>query len=264
MNFDFWPFTSKPLPILYKIWLENDGKPLPVGYLRDLEANRPKGCMVAHWTSAADTQALLAKYRDQFPLIYEYFWASNTGPSMRSDMLRYLLIYDRGGLYADHDVEWSRKRLPTGYDLILWTEFANNDETVRKNMETTRAYRGDVPEYNVRIANYVFRSGSPRSPLLERCLNLVQERLRKNAHAHVSQYGVLYLTGPDMMTDNVVAGLPDPATLKPFAKRETENVEWTDRDGERVLLLGRQPGRALALHQTHGVWRSAHECPGTL
>ena len=262
MNFGFWPFSAKPQPILYKVWLENDGKPLPQGYLRDLEDNRPKGYAVAHWTSAADTQALLAKYQSQFPLIHEYFWASSTVPGMRSDMLRYLLIYDRGGLYADHDVEWSRKRLPSGYDLILWTEFVNSDETVRKNMETTRAYRGEIPEYNVRIANYVFQSRAPRSPLIERGLKLVQERLRINANARLPQYGALYTAGPDAWTDNVVAGLPDPEILQPFEKCETGNVEWTDRGGERVLLLGRQPGRALALHQTHGVWRSAHEYKG--
>ena len=264
MNFGFWPFSSKPQPILYKVWLENDGKPLPVGYLRDLEENRPKGCTVAHWTSAGDTQALLAKYQSQFPLIHEYFWASNTGPSMRSDMLRYLLIYDRGGIYADHDVEWGRKRLPAGYDLILWTEFVNSDETVCQNMATTRSYRGEVPEYNVRIANYVFQSQNPRSPLIERGLKLVEKRLGKNANAHVAPYGVLYTTGPDAWTDNVVAGLPDPAIFKPFDKCEAQNIEWIDRDGERVLLLGRQPGRALALHQTHGVWRSAHECKGAV
>ena len=259
MNFDFRQFFRRPCVPLYKVWLENDGKPIPRGYLRDLGRNRPKGSRVVHWTSPADTQALLAKHQDQFPGIREYFWASHTVPGMRSDMLRYLLIYDRGGLYADHDVEWSRKRLPAGCDLLLWTEFVNSDETVRKNMETTREYRGDVPEYNIRIANYVFLSRAPRSPLIARGLKLVEERLRKNANAHLSQYGALYTAGPDAWTDNVVAGLPDPAALRPFEKLETENAEWIDRDGERVLLLGRQPGRALARHQTHGLWRSAHE-----
>lgn len=259
MNLDLWPFSRKSKPTLYKVWIENDGKPLPPGYLPDLESNRPKGCSVLNWTSAADTRALLDQHKDRFPLIHEYFWASNTVPGMRSDMLRYLLIYDRGGIYSDHDVEWSRKRLPTGYDLILWTEFVHDDDAVRKNMETTRAHRGDTPEYNIRIANYVFQSTKPRSPLIERGLKLIQERLRKNANAPLSQYGALYTAGPDAWTDNVINGLPDPDTLKPFEKCETRNTEWTDRDGERILLLGRQPGRVLALHQTHGLWRSAHE-----
>ncbi|HPC18716.1 MAG: hypothetical protein KBC66_06645 [Kiritimatiellae bacterium] len=60
------------------------------------------------------------------------------------------------------------------------------------------------------------------------------------------------------MTDTIVEGLPDPATLKPFEKCEQNNTEWTDKDGERVLLLGRQPGRIFARHEIHGAWRAAH------
>lgn len=249
----------KPKPILYKVWLENDGKPLPPAYLRDMDRNRPKGCRVAFWSSAADTRELLARYQPRFPRIAEYFWASNTVPGMRSDMLRYLLIYDRGGLYADHDVQWRRTRLPREYDVLLWTEFVHTAAEVRENMARTREYRGEVPEYNVRIANYVFAIGQPHSPLFGRILDLVQTRLQANANAPLNPYGALYTAGPDAMTDAVVAGLPNPAVLQPFEKCEQANVEWTDRDGERVLLFGRLPGRAIARHEMHGAWIDSHK-----
>jgi hypothetical protein len=60
------------------------------------------------------------------------------------------------------------------------------------------------------------------------------------------------------MTDTIVEGLPDPSILKPFEKCEHNNTEWIDRDGERVLLLGRQPGKAYARHEIHGAWRASH------
>ena len=258
MKFFRWPFAPQSVVLVYKIWLENDGNPIPTGYLRSLDKRKPRGAKVILWSSQAETRALLARHQDQFPGIYELFWAPYTSPVMRSDILRLLLIYDRAGIYSDHDIEWGRKPVPTGPDFVAWTEFVNSDEAVQKNMAMTREFRGDVPEYNVRIANYVFWSRRPHSPILARCLNRIQERLGRNAHAPLSQYGVLYNTGPDVMTDTIVEGLPDPATLKPFEKCEHNNTEWIDKDGERVLLLGRQPGRIFARHEIHGAWRAAH------
>jgi hypothetical protein len=258
MSFDFWHLFHKQRPLVYKIWLENDGKPIPHEYLHYLNRRKLQGGKVVLWSSQAETNGLLAKYRDKFPRIYDLFWAKYTSPVMRSDILRLLLIYDQTGIYSDHDIEWSRRRLPVGYDFIAWTEFVNSDEAVRKNMAMTREFRGDVPEFNVRIANYVFGSWKPNSPILGRCLHRVQERLQRNSNAPLSQYGVLYTTGPDVMTDTLVEGLPDLSTLKPFEKCAHSNVEWTDRDGERVLLLGRQPGKAIARHEIHGAWRAAH------
>ncbi len=246
------------IPVV-KIWLENDGKPMPPEYARQLARRRPRGGAVRLWSGRAETDALLAAHRDRFPALHDLFWAPHTSPVMRSDILRLLIVFDRGGLYSDHDAEWTWKRLPRGHDFIAWTEFVHTDEEVRKNMRMTREHRGDVPEYNVRIGNYVFWSPRPRSPILGRALARVQERLVRNSAAPLSPYGVLYTTGPDVMTDTLVEGLPDPATLQPFAKCERSNTAWTDRDGERVLLLGREPGRAYVKHEIHGQWRAAHK-----
>jgi hypothetical protein len=83
------------------------------------------------------------------------------------------------------------------------------------------------------------------------------------ARAPLFAYGVLYSTGPDAMTDTLVEGLPTPDTLKPFEKCETSNTTWIDRDGESVLLLGRQPGHSILHHEIHGAWRSAHHKSNT-
>ena len=259
MKFNFWPFYSLPPLLVYKIWLENDGKTIPPEYLSSLDKQKPRGSTVILWSSQTDTNALLSKYQASFPEIYNLFWASNTSPVMRSDILRLLLIFDRGGLYSDHDAEWKNKRLLFTHDIVVWTEFVHSDTSVRKNMETTREHRGEDPEYNVRIGNYVFWSQRPHSKILGRCLTRVQERMRKNSNTRLSPYGVLYSTGPDAMTDTLVEGLPNPTTLLPFEKCERTNTEWIDKDGERVLLLGRQPGRKIVHHEIHGQWRVSHE-----
>ena len=258
MKFPFGLYAPKQTLFVYKIWLENDGNPIPPEYMRSLDKRKPRGGKVILWSSQAETRSLLVQHKDRFPGIFELFWAPYTSPVMRSDILRILLLFDRGGIYSDHDIEWSNKRPLFKHDFIVWTEFVNSDEAVRKNMAMTREYRGEVPEYNVRIANYVFWSRKPRSPILARCLNRIQERLGRNAHAPLSQYGVLYNTGPDVMTDTIVEGLPDPYILQPFEKCEHSNTEWIDRDGECVLLLGRQPGKTFARHEIHGAWRAAH------
>lgn len=258
MDLDFWHIFFRQRPVVYKIWLENDGKPISSDYLRLLYKNKPRGSQVVFWSSQAETNALLSKYQDRFPAIYSLFWAQTTSPVMRSDILRLLLIFDRGGIYSDHDAEWKRKHPAFNVDLILWTEFIHSDEAIRKNMEMTREYRGAVPEYNVRICNCYFGSRKPRSAILGRCLARIQDRMQKNMNQSLSPYGVLYTTGPDVMTDTVVEGLPGSATLKPFEKCEYANTEWIDKDGERILLIGRQPGKRIVQHEIHGVWRAAH------
>jgi hypothetical protein len=257
MKLDFSFLKKQPSFTVYKIWLENDGNLMPPKYMRYLHKRKPLGSRVVLWSSQLETMELVAKYQERFPVINDLFWARNTSPVMRSDILRLLVIYDRGGMYSDHDTHWQRKRLNLNYDLIVWTEFAHNNEDVRKNMAITREHRGETPEYNVRIGNYVFWSRAPHSPVIERCLERVQKRMQKNADAPLSIYGVLYTTGPDAMTDTIVEGLPDPATLQPFEKCEFANTEWADKDGERILLLGRRPGREIVAHESHGAWKTS-------
>jgi hypothetical protein len=258
MKFNCSFFKKHPAFTVYKIWLENDGIPMPPHYMRYLHKRKPRGSRVVLWSGRFATMELVAKYQGRFPVINTLFWARNTSPVMRSDILRLLIIYDRGGMYSDHDVHWQRKRLDLNHDLVLWTEFAHMNEGVRNNMAITREHRGETPEYNVRIANYVFWSRTPQSPVIGRCLERVQERMQKNAAKPLSAYGVLYTTGPDALTDSIVEGLPDPATLQPFEKCEHDNTEWTDTGGERILLLGRRPGQGIVEHESHGAWRTAH------
>jgi hypothetical protein len=258
MNFGFKHLFQKETLTVYKIWLENDGKPLPAEYGQCLDQRIPKGSRAVLWSSRAETNQLLAKYKDQFPGIYDLYWAPNTRPVSRSDILRLMLVYDRPCIYSDHDIFWRKKRLASSsHDIVFWTEFVHSDEAVRKNMAFTRIYRGDVPEYNVRIANYVYWSRKPHSAIVGRCLRHIQERLGRLSGAPMTDYGILYATAGDVITDTVVEGLPDPAILKPFEKCERRNLEWIDRDGESVLLLGRQPGQAIARHEIHGQWRTA-------
>jgi hypothetical protein len=256
MNIHFPRRFRRPHPTLYKIWLENDGKPMPSDYPHLLNQNKPKGCPAILWTSQDDTRKLLAKYRERFPIIYELYWSPHTRPVSRSDILRLLLVYDQPCIYSDHDIVWSRKLPPIRHDIVFWTEFVHSDATVRENMATTREFRGEVPEYNVRIANYVYWTRKPHSAIIARCLRRIQERLGRFADVTLSDYGVLWATAGDPITDTVVEGLPDPGLLKPPQKCEKENVEWVDREGEHVLLMGRIPGQKVAFHQVHGQWRS--------
>lgn len=251
------PFLARrPPPTVYKIWLENDGKPIPPEYVRMLDQRKPRDCPAVLWSSREATNRLLDKYKDRFPVIHELYWSPHTRPVSRSDILRLLLVYDQPCIYSDHDIEWSRHLFRCRQDVVFWTEFVHSDATVRSLMDTTRPFRGDAPEYNVRIANYVYWTLKPHSAIVARCLRRIQERLGRFAGTTLSDYGVLWATAGDPITDTVVEGLPHPDWLKPFAKCETENVAWTDREGERVLLMGRVPGAKVANHRIHGQWRS--------
>ena len=256
MNFNFGRLFSKQNPDMYKIWLENDGKPIPAEYVHFLNKRKPWGSQAVLWSSRAETNQLLAKYKDRFPVIHDLYWSPHTRPVSRSDILRLLIVFDRPCIYSDHDIEWSWRLPSISQDVVLWAEFVHTDEAVRKNMTMTREFRGENPEYNVRVANYVFWTRKPHSTLIERCLKNIQKRLGNHSQAPLSDYGVLYATAGDVITDTVVEGLPDPSTLKPFEKCEHTNTSWTDKDGETVLLFGRKPGRAIAKHEIHGQWRS--------
>ena len=256
MSFNIFTFLAKQYPVMYKIWLENDGKPIPPEYFHFLNKRKPLGSQAFLWSSRDETNQLLEKYKDQFPIIHKLYWSPHTRPVSRSDILRLLIVFDRPCIYSDHDIEWSW-RLPTIHqDVALWTEFVHTDEAVRKNMVMTREFRGETPEYNVRIANYVYWTRKPHSALIGRCLKNIQERLNRNSQFTLSDYGVLYTTAGDVLTDTVVEGLPASSILQPFEKCEHTNTSWTDTDGDQVLLFGRLPGRSIAKHEIHGQWRS--------
>ena len=75
-------------------------------------------------------------------------------------------LADAAGFAAAVQQEFERAKEQPGFA----TDPANKDAAVRQYMETTRPFRGDVPEYNVRIANYVYWTLQPHSAVVARCL----------------------------------------------------------------------------------------------
>lgn len=133
----------------------------------------------------------------EFWLMYRNY----TKPIQQCDIIRYMLMYQYGGVYTDLDV------IPTvGIDSVLAKyphanvifgiarikpkdkcQLAQRHESIR---------RGE-PEIPVRLANYFFIARIPYHPIWIDILSLAKQRSNRPIK---SQYGIIYTTGPDVVT----------------------------------------------------------------
>lgn len=119
----------------------------------------------------------------------------------RCDIIRYMLMYQYGGVYSDLDVEC---KLPIS-NLLRQYGWANvifgiSRIKSKQKCELAAKYetiRNGKPEIPVRIANYWCVSRIPNHPIWIDILRLAKKRSGSSLQ---SQYGIIYTTGPDVIT----------------------------------------------------------------
>ncbi len=138
---------------------------------------------------------------------FNWFWLSYkqyTKNIQRCDVIRYMLMYQYGGVYSDLDVKPS---ISVDY-LLEKYKWANvifgigREKPLEKCKHTTRveSIRNGELEIPIRVANYFFISRIPYHPIWIDILKLAKKR----AHLPLnSQYGIIYTTGPDIVTTSI-------------------------------------------------------------
>ena len=129
-----------------------------------------------------------------------------------ADLLRYLIIYEHGGLYSDLDCQPR-----PGTDLLTFIQ-ANStnhsfffieeeftEEFVQERCQRHRYVTGDIPEPRIQFGNFLFASIS-KNPLILRILQMALDRCR--AHPiPVHDFDILHTSGPHVLS-TVVHGSP--------------------------------------------------------
>ena len=164
-------------------------------------------------------------------------YADATVPHVaRSDLGRYALLYEEGGLYMDIDAELLTEGaaavLNASYmgQAIVWTE---------KMVEISELGRHEHP-HKQRLAQYALFA-PPRHQLLDSVLRESFLRLSKLLHPHpklsrkkaVSDGDVLWATGPDAVT----------------------SVVW-EQNIRRMLVPSRPLSARMVAHEERGSWRT--------
>jgi hypothetical protein len=138
---------------------------------------------------------------------FNWFWLSyKQYPKniQRCDVIRYMLMYRCGGVYSDLDVTPN-----TSIDFILnkykWANVifgVGREKPLKKCRHTTQVegIRQGEMEIPIRIANYFFISRIPYHPIWIDILKLAKKRSSLKV---TSQYGIIYTTGPDVVTTSI-------------------------------------------------------------
>jgi len=140
----------------------------------------------------------------------------NLAPIMKSDLGRYFILKQFGGLFADFDVEpfdLNPCLELTSKPVILWIEgnkisngksilsFKNTNDEIRK-------LRQGFGEYDIRVSNYLIAAHEPDSVFINRVLRYSWFRMQKfgatpfDETCKVEPYRVLFLTGPDLVVES--------------------------------------------------------------
>lgn len=138
---------------------------------------------------------------------FNWFWITyNKYPKniQRCDTLRYMLMYKYGGVYSDLDV-LPNISINTLLDKYHWANIIFGVGRIKsddKCKHTTKyeKIRNSVPEIPIRISNYFFISRIPYHPIWIDILKLCSKRADCKL---TSQYGIIYTTGPDVVTTAV-------------------------------------------------------------
>ena len=224
--------AERTVHLLWGLW---DDGPLPKAWANN----------VARWTELNPTWQTRLWHRVDCERLVNtttewretYFSAR---PIQRADLVRLMIIFTYGGLYADLDVV-PKLPLQSAFTAFGFFDGTINDGSGKASrsrggvvhhfsealfvetqlpawysVETSRwPIRGGVGEVRVRVANFLFwaRAGSP---LIARALNLASTRLstlRKNSQSDGnlnrysnSEYAIIYSSGPDILSEAAMRG----------------------------------------------------------
>lgn len=149
----------------------------------------PGGCV---WHMEA-VEALLEKH-----LEWKTIWPQLTRQVMKSDLARYIVAYEVGGIYTDYDVKVNGPPPDKDWSLLLQVEKTlHSVEDFGKD-----AVAGREKPYLQRIAQYFF-AAKPRHDFFRKVLDLAYGRVSKllaDPGKKVRDKDVLWATGPDVMT----------------------------------------------------------------
>jgi hypothetical protein len=135
---------------------------------------------------------------------FHWFWLSYLKYSkniQRCDIIRYMLMYKYGGVYSDLDVKPNMdldillNRYPTA-NVIFGIGREKPLEKCKATTKIESIRKGEL-EIPTRIANYFFISRIPYHPIWIDILKLAKKRANNPIK---SQYGIIYTTGPDVVT----------------------------------------------------------------
>lgn len=125
----------------------------------------------------------------------------------RCDIFRYMLLYKEGGVYSDLDVNPQMSinnmlNLTINNQDLSWANIIFGIGRVKdiekcekaRLFETIREGENEIP---YKVSNFFFIAKVKEHPIWMDILRLAKKRSSKNI---VSQYGVIYTTGPDLVT----------------------------------------------------------------
>ncbi|MCA9779776.1 MAG: hypothetical protein KC800_23770, partial [Candidatus Eremiobacteraeota bacterium] len=153
--------------------------------------------------------------------------------AQKADFLRYLLVHHYGGAYCDLDLFCgsSLSGILGDAQAVFVTEKMLSEEAARERGKRHPIRRGEA-EQQQRIANYFF-AARPGHDIFEGLIELIVQRAQEVPR---EDYDVIYITGPDAMTEAVLSF------------RDT---------GTRILSLAE--GSRLASHLCRGSWRAGKD-----
>ncbi|KAK0616152.1 nucleotide-diphospho-sugar transferase [Immersiella caudata] len=227
--------------------------------------------------SASEADRFIAENFGHRPEIGETYHAL-TNPAQKSDFLRYLLLYIRGGLYADVDTkplvrldDWIPPERRRDVKLLIAVEY---DETVE-------AHPDDFT-YPVQFCQWTI-AAAPRHPVFAKMIDRVLTGLNDVARVqgttldkvNISDYNVLNTTGPVAWTEVVFSLLqetspnPSESSIKTFA--DVMGIKEDRYHGDVVIMPSetfrgdylddwgislRQRRKSLVRHFFKGAWKN--------
>lgn len=202
----YYQCNVKPLRIFFLYAFLGDGFRIEQDeYRKNLEKwrrmHRDSPWQVSILRNRHDGLAEIVK--EHFP----WFWLTYKGyPKniQRCDTIRYMLMYQYGGVYSDLDVNPSVP-IPDLFERYPWANVvfgvARHKPLDKCRLTTkTESIRKGEEEIPTRLSNYFMAAKIPYHPIWIDILKLAKSRAGEKL---TSQYGIIYTTGPDVVTTAV-------------------------------------------------------------
>lgn len=198
------------LHFIYGLW---DITPLPEHYATNVDQWKRLGFKVHVWNKQ-EVEGVVDEMCRLFPK-YKRLYDEVPFPVMKADIARLMIIYLYGGTYMDLDTFPMNNSLYTFLKYSSCSELflleSENSEAYARNTARIMKVRGGIPEKTKRYSNFAFFS-LPLNTNLLWCLDLILERweeLSRKDYVFSKDYEVLFLTGPDIVTEMVYHAQPE-------------------------------------------------------
>lgn len=227
--------------MIYGLW---DTKPYPEYMVEHMNQWKNQGFEVKVWNKQM-CETFLKEHSDPY---WKILYDKLPRPVQRADLLRYLIVAEYGGIYADIDVEpilpMKKRWHHLSQSQSAWF-FIEHVVTEEWSEFTARHFscRQGIPENLVRLSNFAFAS-VPNHAIWPQILTLVKERCERLLNittrpVNLSDYEILYSTGPDVISEIVSA--------------EKKNM---DQNFQPVVI---DEADDFMIHQCKGAWRNHHD-----